>query len=237
MVCMGRRAARSAAVLITVAAAAVFWLLAAAPPTLPLALDYLPLPEAARVDALTASTVRILAFGCGTRSEDGSGVVLHDGRILTNRHVVDGALAMNVVPDAGRTTNGAALVATAVDVGVVRPTLPVGSGGLRLAPHDPEPGDELLVAGHPFGGPLRVLAAHLVDVVDGASLGQAGPVLRLDARVARGMSGGPVLDHAGRVAGVMFALDGASGYALALAASSLRAAVEPGALTQPTRCG
>ena len=130
-----------------------------------------------------------------------------------------------------------ALISTRIDAGVVQTPAPMAAG-LRLAKHDPAAGDELLVAGYPLGGRLRVLNARVADVIDGIAVGQAGPVLRLDTDVERGMSGGPLLDHAGRVAGVMFAIDRESGYALALPASSLREVLAtPGALTASTRCG
>jgi S1-C subfamily serine protease len=236
MVVMGRGRGRLAAAVLGLATAGAV-VVAPARATLSLALDFLPLSERARVESLTASTVRIVAFGCGATSGDGTGVVLDDGRVLTTRHVVDGAIALNVVPDIGRTSNGTALVSTTVDAGTVHTPAPLDADGLRLAAHDPVAGDELLVGGYPLGGPLRVLRADVVDVVDGTPLGQRGMVVRLDVDAERGMSGGPLLDRAGRVAGVMFAVDRGSGHTLAIPASSLRDAVTtPGALTQSSRC-
>jgi S1-C subfamily serine protease len=231
---MGRRGGRLAALFVGGAAGAAS-LLAPAPATLAPAVDFLPLPEAERVAALVASTVRIVAFGCGATSGDGSGVALADGRVLTSRHVVDGAIALSIVPEIGRASGGAAEVSGTVDAGLVRTPVPLAPG-LTLAAHDPVPGDALLVAGFPLGGPLDLVDASVVDVVDGMSRGSSGPVLRLAGRMAKGMSGGPVLDSAGRVAAIVFAVEG-DGYTLAIPASTLRDIVASDELIAPIRCG
>ena len=118
-----------------------------------------------------------------------------------------------------------------VDAGIVRTPAAVAPG-LALADRDLQPGDDVLVAGFPFGGALRVVAATVADVVDGTPRGSVGPVLRLNTRLVRGMSGGPVLDAAGRVAAIVFAVE-ESGHTLAIPASTLHDLV----LTAPGRCG
>jgi S1-C subfamily serine protease len=206
-----------------------------ATPTTPRGLDTapVPLPELARW--LAARVDRVVAFGCGLSSNAGTAAVLADGRAVTNRHVVDGALLVNVVPDRGRVVVGAGVVSPAADVAV----LGAGPGrtGLLLALSDPRPGDELVVAGYPEGGlTLRVGRARLVDYVDGTSRGEPGPVMRLAYRAARGMSGGPVVDRAGNLVGMLFAVERDTGLSLAIPASRLRTLLGADAFVAPSRC-
>ena len=53
-------------------------------------------------------------------------------------------------------------------------------------------------------------------------MGQGGRVMRLDVPVRPGMSGGPVLDQAGRLAGIVFANQSPTNDALVIPASVLR---------------
>lgn len=206
-----------------------------AAPTTSRALDAAVLAAGELVRVLAGATDRVVAFGCGLTSSSGTAVVLVGGRVLTNRHVVDGALLVNVVPDRGRVLVGAGMVSPVADLAVLQ--APPGRFGLPLAQTDPRPDDALVVAGYPEGGPdLRVATARLVDYVDGTSRGEPGRVMRLAYRAARGMSGGPVVDRAGNVVGLLFAVERDTGYSLAIPASRLRALLRADELVAPGRC-
>lgn len=216
--------------------AIVAYLVVTAAPTTPRDLDAAPLPAGELRRLLSASTDRVVAFGCGLSSNSGTAVLLAGGQAVTNRHVVDGALLVNVVPEAGRVAVVTGMVSPAADLAVLPPS--PGRPGLHLALADPRPADTLVLAGYPEGGfDLQVAPARLVDYVDGTPVGQPGPVMRLAYRARRGMSGGPVVDGAGNLAGLLFAVERDTGYSLAIPASRLRALLGGGPFVAPSRCG
>jgi S1-C subfamily serine protease len=111
-----------------------------------------------------------------------------------------------------------------------------------------ERGDQGVVAGFPLDGPLTLEPARVRSTLDavGADIYGAPGVQRevysLYAKVEPGNSGGPLLDPAGQVVGVVFAKsldDDTTGYALTLAearpvltaAASANDAVPTGACT------
>lgn len=211
------------------------YLVVPAAPTAPRTLDAAPLPEDDLARLVAAATDRVVAFGCGLSSNSGTAVVLAGGQAVTNRHVVDDALLVNVVPEAGRVVVATGLVSAAGDVALL-PSAP-GRPGLNLALADPRPADPLVVAGYPEDGhDVHVATTRLVDYVDGAPLGEPGPVMRLAYRARHGMSGGPVVDRAGNVAGLLFGVERTSGYSLAIPASRLRDLLAAGPFAAPAPC-
>src|SRR4051794_158024 len=97
---MGRRAVAGAGASGALSLVVVVLLLLTASSTAPAEADRPPLPAAALGRLLAGSTVRLSGFGCGT-SSDGTGFALGDGRVVTNRHVVDGMRQLAAVPDVG----------------------------------------------------------------------------------------------------------------------------------------
>ncbi len=180
--------------------------------------------DAPGVRAAAASLVKVLgdAPSCGRRLE-GSGFVVDDHRVMTNAHVVAGTAGLAVLP-AGSTV---ALPATVVvfdpdtdvailDVpGLEAPALHFGAELSR--------GDDAVVAGYPGNGPLRATPARVRGRITavGADVYGTGSVERdvyaLRAKVRSGNSGGPMLNPAGDVVGMVFAAsvdDPSTGYAL-----------------------
>ena len=66
-------------------------------------------------------------------------------------------------------------------------------------------------------------------------MGQRSEVLHLDVPVRTGMSGGPVLDEAGRLAAVVFAVQSPTNDGLAIPVSVVRSMLD-GNLTAPAAC-
>jgi S1-C subfamily serine protease len=177
--------------------------------------DIGPPPEASILDSsvverVAASTVKVEAEACG-RIQDGSGSVVGEGLVVTNAHVVAGADEVEVVRgDDGRRVAAvvvafdpdrdlAVLAAPDVD----RPPLPIT---------DIEVEGEGAVFGYPGGGPLEVSPFVVGDEVRarGTDIYDRRPTVRdvlvLSARLAPGDSGAALVNAAGEVVGVAFAI-------------------------------
>jgi len=72
---------------------------------------------------------------------------------------------------------------------------------IKLSPRQPRVGDEAYIAGHPFGYPSLFLTQGHVAVVDGELEGQRFMVV--DAAIAPGNSGSPVLNSKGEMISIL----------------------------------
>jgi S1-C subfamily serine protease len=164
--------------------------------------------------AILPSLVYIDAGRAAAGPEDatsGAGVVVDDhGQILTARHVVTGAQVINVIfADGTRTTARIASEEADSDIAVLVPdTVPgvivpaVLGGGVRV-------GDDVFAVGHPLGL-VDSLTAGVVSGLDRTIPVAGGTELKgliqFDAAVNPGNSGGPLLNRAGQVVGIVTAL-------------------------------
>jgi S1-C subfamily serine protease len=161
-----------------------------------------------------------------SRGQEGSGMVVATGRVVTNAHVVAGVRRPRVqVAGTGRRYPARVVLFDARrDLAV----LAVPSLGARPLPlgEDLERGDPAVVGGFPNDGPFKASAARVRSVITAAGediYGKPGAerqVYSLYVTVRPGNSGGPVVDAQGRVVGVVFAKsleDKATGYALTMA--------------------
>ncbi len=192
--------------------------------------DFAPVTAAQAGDLLQASTVQVVAFGCDLRRRDGTAVVIGADRLLTNRHVVDASRVVNVFPEDGPSVTAVVRVAWQGDVASVLAT-GLGRPALRLASRDPLPGDRVRLAGFPAQPPSAGLVVESLRVVGSVSAGQPWRVLRLSGPARQGMSGGPVLDEAGRLAGIVFGNEVQTGQALVIPASALDQLIRADAFT------
>jgi S1-C subfamily serine protease len=182
-------------------------------------------------------TVRVRNWGCDFLAT-GSGFAVTDHRLVTNRHVVEGADQLQLDSWDGRSISVAVhRVAYLHDLALIE-TVEAMSRVAELAAGDPEPGAKVSAVGFPLGGPLAQTRGTVVDLVPGARLGETGKVLRITAEVKHGNSGGPLLDDEGQVVGVVYAGEKRTGYGLAIPVSSLRALLDDrGLLSRPQPCG
>jgi S1-C subfamily serine protease len=166
----------------------------------------------------------------------GSGFAIDSDLLITNRHVLAGAAVIQV-----STWDGHSFGVTAAEVGVlgdlgiavVQGRLPrVGSFGKA-----PNVGDSITVAGYPLGGKLTLSEGTVIDRVDGARFGVPGQILRLSARVEHGNSGGPVLDRHGKVVAVVYAIELATDFGLAIPIDTLRSLARAGGFESVPPCG
>jgi S1-C subfamily serine protease len=141
----------------------------------------------------------------------GAGVIVNRaGTILTALHVVDGARRVRVsFVDGARSTVSIAATDPANDIAVLqpdrRPTVVVpavlGGGG--------QVGDEAYAVGHPLGY-LGSLSAGVISGLDRSAEGKSGRrlqgLIQFDTAVNPGNSGGPLLNRAGQVIGIVTAL-------------------------------
>lgn len=180
-------------------------------------------PSTPAASSASAAVVRLTGTAAQCNQvQSGSGVAVAPDRVLTNAHVVLGVDAPTVT-DRARGVHAARIVHldTAHDLAVLAvddadlPVMPVGAeltGGASAS-----------VLGYPDGGPFASTPATvqavgevpLGDVLTGAA--SMVDVYTLAADIRHGYSGGPVVDTAGNLAGLVFARapgSDAVGYAL-----------------------
>lgn len=154
-------------------------------------------------------TVSLSANACGVLS-DGSGFSVGNGRIVTNAHVVAGAGEFSVVDENGVSRRGRVIAFDPRrDLALVEVD---GYSAPALAISDAAVGDEVTVFGHPQGGPLVVRSAGVAqrvvavgrDIYDRDRASRA--VLVLAGKLRPGDSGAAVVNRAGDVVGVAFAI-------------------------------
>jgi S1-C subfamily serine protease len=173
---------------------------------------------------------------CG-RGIEGSGFVYADNRLMTNAHVVAGVEDPQVV--VGDQTLDAKVVYynSDLDVAVLEfdsdsiPALPFSS------PDNPaQPKDAIAVLGYPQDGPFDIESGRIraKQTLRSPNIYGDGAVIRdvysIRGLVRPGNSGGPIVNSAGKVVGVVFAAsvtDDDTGYALT--ADQVRDAAAQGA--------
>jgi S1-C subfamily serine protease len=180
-------------------------------------------------------TVRIRALGCD-RLGTGSGFVLDDGLIVTNRHVVGQPREVAISTWDGRSFDARVDgIAQDADLAVIR----VSGLDLPRATVRERPaviGERIAVIGYPGGGGATITTGRVLGFTDGPILGETVPAIRVDAEVRPGNSGGPLIDAEGRVIGVIFALSGPGGDGLAVPVDVLIARLDRQGFTPPRGC-
>ncbi len=144
----------------------------------------------------------------------GSGTIIDDtGSILTSLHVVTGATSIEVIFPSG-VRSAAVISGTMPDKDIAMlitenpplPLLPATMGN----PGALQPGDEAVVVGNPFGLRHTVTAGVISGLERDFRLPDTGVVvpglIQFDAAVNPGNSGGPLLNAAGELVGVVIGL-------------------------------
>ena len=176
-----------------------------APPSTPP--DRRALASAAVVQA-RRSVVRITATACGLGVE-GSGFYVGAKVVITAAHVVAGASDISINGAKAR----AYRVDRAHDVAVLRRT--TGSGRpLQLG--EPHAGDSVAILGYPENGPFDARPGRVGATSDVLVNGNVREITALSGLVRHGNSGGPIVNAAGQVEGMVFAarIGARAGYAV-----------------------
>ncbi|MHC5796749.1 MarP family serine protease [Lacisediminihabitans sp. FW035] len=174
----------------------------------------LPVPTAGQTAAQQVSARSVVkitgnAYQCG-QNQSGSGFVSSSGRVVTNAHVVAGVTQPVILTPAGATYTGRVVYFNAAqDLAVIAvnglPTAPLPLGA------DLTTGATAVFDGYPLGGPFLSSPAAVQNVatINSPDIYGANPrpreVYYLAADVQEGNSGGPLIDAAGSVTGVIFA--------------------------------
>jgi S1-C subfamily serine protease len=179
---------------------------------------------ASGVAAASASIVKIVgdAASC-SRQIEGSGFFFAPGKVMTNAHVVAGVQHPRVSVGGVGTTVTATVVLYDPKTDIAVLSVPGLSAPALSFAAQAQSGADAVVAGFPENGPYTLSAARIRGVENAR-----GPDIYQDAQVTReiyavrsqvepGNSGGPLLNTAGQVDGVVFAKaidDDSTGYAL-----------------------
>lgn len=154
-------------------------------------------------DRALASTVYV-----GVGKGHGTGFVLSDGRIITARHVVEGAEKVTIKFD-----NSAEIDAKVLwkgeggnDVALLEADTR-GHPALPLACEKSARGDQVMVMGHPkFMTNIATYGRVAGFINEPDLLKQEADAVALDITIAPGNSGGPVIDQRGYVVGIANAM-------------------------------
>jgi len=157
--------------------------------------------------------VRSSDVGAFVADGSGSGVVLSiDGLLITNQHVVDGALQVRVVFADGRTYDAEVLGEDALtDLAILR----IEAAGLTAIEFGSTSsmaiGDTAIAIGSPLGlqggpsvtvGVVSAFGRRVQTSIDEELFG----MLQTDAPITRGSSGGALVDSQGRLIGITTAI-------------------------------
>jgi S1-C subfamily serine protease len=180
------------------------------------------------LDAAVLSTVKVEGPACG-RIQEGSGFVVQPGIVVTNAHVVAGEDRTTLLERSGRRVS-ATVVAFDPDRDLAVLAADVRGAPLPIAGADIH--DKGAVLGYPGGGPLVVSPFEVRDEVTAVgrdlydSHDTRRKVLILASNLAPGDSGAALVDPAGEVVGVAFAIaPDRPGTSYALDVTELRAAL------------
>ncbi len=193
--------------------------LPSAPVTIP------PLVNTAGIRQATSVTSKVVAQGCNGGAEAGSSWPLASGYMVTNAHVVAGSSSVQIfTPDGQVHTARVVLFDPNTDLAILY------SPGITLhplvrVPSNPTRGTAGAVIGYPRGGSEQVVSAAVIGTESARGYNIYGDTLVtreievLSALVIPGNSGGPIVNTAGQIIGVVFAASTTQsnvGYALTI---------------------
>lgn len=165
-----------------------------------------------------SGVVRFEVSGCDT-SSIGSGFAISPTLVVTAAHVVNNGSVIRMVQGTTAVAGTVVGINSSTDVALVRAAAPLSGATLRFATGTPQIGDRVAAIGFPEGDPLSfnegtVNGLDRKAIIDGI---QRHSMIEMDAATTHGSSGGPVINAAGAVVGLVDAgPDGQPGRRLAV---------------------
>ena len=162
------------------------------------------------VVTITVSTTAATRFGQTSATGVGSGIIVSsDGYILTNAHVVSGATAVQVTLPGGQTVSGSVVgTSSTTDLAIVK----VSATGLTAATLGDASslavGETVVAIGDPLGEFSDSASAGIISGLNRSVTVENEDLtgmIQIDAAVNPGNSGGPLIDTAGNVVGIVTA--------------------------------
>jgi S1-C subfamily serine protease len=167
----------------------------------PLAFAQDALPELVR--RIKPSAVAIETFDArGEKLSRGSGFFIDVDRVVTNRHVIEGAYRAEVHLNSGHTFQVKTVLAVDAegDVALLKVDAPANLvRPLSLDRTSPQEGESVVVIGNPFGLEGSVTNGIVSAVRDIPGFGR---IIQITAPISPGSSGSPVVNMQGQVIGV-----------------------------------
>jgi serine protease Do len=185
------------------------------------------------LDDLLAQVRPVLAVVSNGRRGAGAGVLAGDGLVLTSHHVVARGRSFKVTLEDGASYEARVLFSDPeTDLALLG--IPAnGNGSAVFSEREPRAGEMVFAFGHPWGQ-RAVLTGGVLSAVTSARTRQGEiPVLRTDARLAPGNSGGPLLNAAGEVIGLNAMIFGGD-QGIAIPASVIREFLEKARKSMPS---
>jgi tetratricopeptide (TPR) repeat protein len=189
-----------------------------------------PLPDLVR--RIKPSAVAIETFNArGEKLARGSGFFIAMNRIVTNRHVIDGAYRAEIHLSNGSTypVKGVLAVDGEGDIALLQVDVPSSLvKPLSVVRTSPQEGESIVVIGNPFGFEGSVSNGIVSAVRD---ISNYGRIIQITAPISPGSSGSPVVNMFGQLVGVA-TLQLTDGQSLNFAVPSERVAqLQAGTLT------
>jgi tetratricopeptide (TPR) repeat protein len=159
------------------------------------------LPELVR--RIKPSAVAIETFDArGEKLSRGSGFFIDTDRVVTNRHVIDGAFRAEVHSFSGSSHQVKSVLAVdaEADIALLKVEAPPNAvRPLSLDRTSPQEGESIVVIGNPFGLEGSVTNGIVSAVRDIPGFGR---IIQITAPISPGSSGSPVVNMNGQVIGV-----------------------------------
>ena len=184
------------------------------------------------MEALMERVRPVLVVVHNGRQGAGAGLAVGDGQVLTSYHVVAQGRSIKVLLEDG--TDYEAYIRfhdAATDLALLEIAAPNLPSAL-FSEQEPRPGEMVFAYGHPWGQRAVLTAGVLSAVTTLHTQNGDFPILRTDARLAPGNSGGPLLNAAGEVIGLNAMIFGGD-QGIAIPVSVMRAFLRKAGLQMP----